>query len=62
MPVASIVQLLEALAMFAPDLPALDEAVMTAVKLLQTGAAPTAAEQASIDAGLDAANAALQKS
>jgi len=62
MSTANTVALLEALLMFAPELPELTAAVQTAVRLIHSGAAPTAEEQAQIDAGLDAANKALQAS
>lgn len=60
MPVATLIALIEALAALAPQIPALIQAVETAVTLLQSGAAPTAEQQAQIDAALDAANAAIQ--
>jgi len=59
MPVATIIALIEALASLAPKLPELVQAVETAVALLKSGAAPTAEQQAAIDAALDAANAAV---
>ncbi len=62
MDVGIIVALIQALAALGPQIPELVTAVETAVGLLQTGQAPTAAQQAQIDAGLDAANKALQAS
>jgi len=60
MPVATIIALLQALAAFAPQLPEVVTAVETAVKLLTSGTAPTAAEQAQFDAALLAAHNAVQ--
>lgn len=62
MPIASIIAIIEALAAFAPQIPEIVRAVETAVNLLTTGKAPTTEEQASIDAGLESAHAALQAS
>jgi hypothetical protein len=59
---ATIVAILEALMGFVGQIPELVTAVETAIGLVKSGAAPTADEQASIDAGLAAANAALQAS
>lgn len=55
-----IIAIIQALAAFAPQIPEIVTAVETAIRLLQTGKAPTAAEQAQIDAALDAANKAVQ--
>lgn len=62
MPIATIIALIQALVSFAPQIPELVTAVETAVGLLNSGAAPTADQQAQIDAGLEAANTALQNS
>lgn len=59
----TIIQILQALMGFAADIPELVTAGETAIGLLQPGApAITPAQQATIDAGLDAANKALQAS
>ena len=50
----------QALAAFAPQLPEVVTAVETAVKLLTSGTAPTAAEQAQFDAAVLAAHNAVQ--
>ena len=57
---AVLIALIQALAAFAPRIPEIVTAVETALGLLQSGNAPTAAEQAAIDAALDAANKAVQ--
>lgn len=57
---ATIIALLQVLAAFVPQVPELVAGVETAVGLLQSGQAPTAEQQAAIDAALDAAHAALQ--
>lgn len=62
MPVATIVALLEAVTTFVADMPEIVAALKTAAGLVQSGQAPTAAEQAQLDAGLAAAHAALQAS
>lgn len=62
MPITTIIALIQALVAFAPQIPELVTAVETAVGLLNSGAAPTADQQAQIDAGLEAANTALQNS
>lgn len=62
MPIATIIALIQALAAFAPQIPELVTAVETAVGLINGGVAPTADQQAQIDAGLEAANTALQNS
>ena len=59
----TIIAILEALVKFVSDVPEMVTAVETAIGLLQPGAAaPTADQQAAIDAGLAAANTALQAS
>lgn len=60
MPVAAILAIIEALAQFAPQVPEIINGVNTVVALVKSGRAPTAAEQAGIDAALDAAHKALQ--
>ena len=60
MPAATIIALIQALAAFAPQIPEIVSAVETAVGLLKSGKAPTAEQQATIDAALAAANAAVQ--
>lgn len=62
MPTATIIALIEALAAFAPKIPELVAAVETALGLLRSGQAPTAEQQAAIDAALEKAHAALQGS
>jgi hypothetical protein len=62
MPTALIIALLQALMGFAGQLPELVTAAETAIGLLKSGAAPTPEQQAQIDAGLEAANTALQAS
>ena len=57
---ATIIAIIQALAAFAPKIPELIAAVETAIGLLQSGKPPTPAEQAQIDAALDAANKAVQ--
>lgn len=59
----AIILLLQALAAFAPQIPEILEAVETAVGFMKSGAAePTPEQQASFDAALAAAHAALQAS
>lgn len=59
----TIIALLQALVAFAGDVPEIVSAVETAVGLLQPGAPTiTAEQQATIDAGVGAAHAALQAS
>ena len=60
MPIAAILAIVEALIQFAPQIPAILAAVNTLKVLITENRAPTADEQAAIDAGLDAAHAALQ--
>lgn len=62
MPVATVLAIIQALAALVPQIPEIVAAVETAVNLLKTGVAPTPDEQATIDAGLEAAHAALQAS
>jgi len=59
-PITTLVALIQALMQFAPELPELATAAETTIDLLKSGTAPTAAQQAQIDAALDAANAAVQ--
>ena len=61
MPVA-VHALIQALVAFAPDIPEIAAAVETVKELLTSGSDPTPAQQATIDAALTAANAALQAS
>ena len=58
----TLIALLQALASFAGQVPALVEATNTAVDLLRSGRDPTPEEQARFDAALEAANDALQRS
>lgn len=58
----TIIAIIQALMSFAGQIPELITAGETAVTLLKSGAAPTAEQQATIDAGLKAANDALQAS
>jgi hypothetical protein len=60
MPVASLIAIIQALVAFAPQIPEIVNGIETAVRLAQTGVAPTPEEQATIDAALDAAHAAVQ--
>jgi hypothetical protein len=62
MPVVTIIALIQALMVFAGEVPELIMAAQTAIGLLQSGDAPTADQQAQVDAALEAANAALQAS
>lgn len=55
--ITALIQLIQTGIKVTPDVLA---AAQTAVSLLESGAAPTAAQQAQIDAALDAAHAALQ--
>jgi hypothetical protein len=59
---ATIIALLEALMGFVGQMPELVSATQTAIDLLRSGVAPTAEQQAQIDAALETANAALQAS
>jgi len=58
----TVISLIEALIQFAGQIPELVTAGETAIGLLKTGTAPTADQQTQIDAGLEAANNALQAS
>lgn len=56
----TIIAILNALVQLAPQVPEIIQGVETAVGLLQSGDAPSADQQAQIDALLDKAHAALQ--
>jgi len=58
----TIISLLEALLPLVPQVPSIISGVETAIGLLKSGADPTPAQQAQIDAALDAAHQALQSS
>lgn len=60
MPVESLIAIIQALVVFAPQIPEIINGIQTAVRLSQSGVAPTPEEQAEIDAALDAAHAAVQ--
>lgn len=60
MPVATILAIIEALVQFAPQIPEIITAVETLKTLITENRAPTADEQAAIDAGLDSSHKALQ--
>lgn len=60
MPVATIIAIIEALVQFAPEIPALAQSIGVIKTLITENRAPTAEEQAAIDAGLAAAHATLQ--
>lgn len=62
MPAATIIAILQALAVLLPQIPEIIQGIQTAISLLESGRDPTPAEQASIDALLDAAHKALQAS
>lgn len=62
MSIATIIAIIQALMAFAVQLPELVSAAETTIRLLRSGAAPTAEQQAQIDAALEAANTALQAS
>jgi hypothetical protein len=62
MPIATLIALIQVLTSFAVQMPELVAAAETAIALLRSGAAPSADEQARIDAALEAANSALQAS
>ena len=62
MSIATIIAIIQALAGFAAQLPELVSAAETTIGLLRSGTAPTAQQQAQIDAALEAANTALQAS
>ena len=56
----TIIAIIEAIMQFAPQVPELIQAVETIKTLITSGQAPTAEQQAQIDAGLDAAHKAFQ--
>jgi len=58
----TIIAIIQALVGFASDIPELVTAAETAIGLIRTGTAPTAEQQAQIDAALDAAHAKFQAS
>jgi hypothetical protein len=60
MPTAIITALIQLIEMGITVAPEVVTASQTAVSLIESGAAPTAAQQAQIDAALDAAHTALQ--
>jgi hypothetical protein len=60
MPIALITALIQLVQMGITVAPQIISAAQTAVSLIEGGAAPTAAQQAEIDAALDTAHAALQ--
>ena len=62
MTIETTVAIIQALMGFATQIPELIIAAETAISLLRSGDAPTAEQQAQIDAALEAANAALQAS
>jgi hypothetical protein len=62
MSIATIIAIIQALLGFAGQVPELVSAGETAIGLLRSGVAPTAEQQAQIDAALEAANTALQAS
>ena len=62
MPIVTIIAIIQALIGFAGQVPELIAAAQTAVGLLRSGAAPSAEQQAEIDAALEAANTTLQAS
>jgi hypothetical protein len=62
MSIATIVAIIQALMGFAGQIPQLVSAAETTIGLLRSGSAPTAEQQAQIDAALEAANIALQAS
>lgn len=62
MPIATIIQIIQALMGLAGQIPELVTAGETAINLVRDGRAPTDAEQAQIDAALELANDNLQKS
>lgn len=59
---ATLIALLQVVMGLVGDIPELIAAMAQAIKLLQTGTAPTPDEQAVLDSGLAAAHAALQGS
>lgn len=62
MTIETTIAIIQALMGFAGQLPELIAAAETAISLLRSGSAPTAEQQAQIDAALEAANEALQAS
>ena len=58
----TIVDILKAVIGFIGEVPSLVATVQTAITLIETGTAPSSAEQAAIDQGLADAHAALQVS
>jgi hypothetical protein len=62
MAIETIIAIIQALIGFAGQVPELITAAETAMNLLRTGVAPTAEQQAQIDAALQSANAALRAS
>jgi hypothetical protein len=60
MPIALITALIQLVQMGITVAPQVIAAAQTAVSLIEGGTAPTPAQQAEIDAALDAAHAALQ--
>jgi hypothetical protein len=59
---ATIIALIQALMAFVGQIPELVGAAEMTIALLRSGSAPTAEQQAQIDAALEVANAALQAS
>jgi hypothetical protein len=55
-----IILILQAMAALAAEIPEIQAGITTVIDLIGSGAAPTAEQQASIDALLNAANAKLQ--
>ena len=62
MPIATVIAIIQALMGLAGQLPALVTAAETAIGLLKSGVAPTAEQEAQIEAALEQANNALQAS
>jgi hypothetical protein len=62
MSTATTISIIQALMGVAGQIPGLVTAAETAISLLRSGMAPTAEQQAQIDAALEAANTALQAS
>jgi len=60
MDLLTIIAILQAVAQLLPEIPEVVQGINTAVALLTEGRAPTAEEQASIDALLDKAHATFQ--
>lgn len=57
---AAIIAILTAALQLVPQIPELIAGIQTAIDLVTSGTDPTPAQQAAIDAALDAANAKLQ--